>query len=62
MTPEDIRIARGVLGLSQVGLARALGVDVSTVAHWEQGVNAPPAYLRLALEAVQQQAEDADAG
>lgn len=52
MTPDDLRAFRNKLGLSQAGLARALGVDVMTVSRWERGAMAiqHPTILRLALE------------
>lgn len=37
MTPAAIREARDKLGLSQTQLARALGVSVRSVKHWEAG-------------------------
>lgn len=41
MTPERIKALRGVLGLSQRGLAEALGMSLGAVRHWEQGIRLP---------------------
>ena len=52
MSGTELRTVRNKLGLSQAGLARALGVDVMTVSRWERGAMAiqHPTILRLALE------------
>jgi DNA-binding transcriptional regulator YiaG len=41
--PDRLRAARQALGLSQESFARRLGVNPSTVQHWEQGRHTPPA-------------------
>jgi transcriptional regulator with XRE-family HTH domain len=38
VTPDELRAARAKLGLTQLALARALGVTQVTVARWETGV------------------------
>lgn len=52
MTPTDLRTSRQALGLTQQGLAEALGVSPNTIARWERGEMAVqhPAIVRLALE------------
>ena len=47
---EQVRALRRVIGLSQSGLARRLGVTRDAVASWEQGKREPGAinYLRMA--------------
>ena len=51
-TAEDIRTLRRYLGLTQVLLARAMGVSVHTLRNWEQGRRVPEgpalALLRIA--------------
>lgn len=37
MTPDEIRAWREARGLSQAGLAKALGVRQATVSRWETG-------------------------
>lgn len=49
MAPAELAHARESLYLSRLELAVMLGVSDSTVAHWEQGVQRIPPYLRLAL-------------
>lgn len=55
MTPDDLRARRLALSLSQKQLAEAIGVSKSTVAHWEQGVQAVPPYLDLALQTLERE-------
>lgn len=44
---REIRAARDAKGLSQPALAKLLGVDKSTISHWESGRNGPrPAVAR----------------
>jgi DNA-binding transcriptional regulator YiaG len=50
LTPDDVVAARRQLGLTQVELARALGVALTTLQRWELGLTRPPPYLRLALD------------
>jgi len=54
MFGADLRTRRAALGLTQAQLARALGVNRETVAHWEQGVNRPAntALIVRALDAL----------
>lgn len=48
MTPDDLRAIRRALGLSQEGLAAAVGVHRVTVARWELGTHhVPPPVERL---------------
>jgi DNA-binding transcriptional regulator YiaG len=49
MQPSDLIRAREALNLSRRDLALVLGVSSSTVAHWEQGHQEAPPYLRHAL-------------
>jgi DNA-binding transcriptional regulator YiaG len=53
MAPDDLRTRRLALHLSQKQLAEVLSVSTSTVAHWEQGVQAIPVYLDLALQTLE---------
>jgi DNA-binding transcriptional regulator YiaG len=46
---RDIRAARKRMGVSQAGLADALGVDVMTVSRWERGVRLPARAVYLAI-------------
>ena len=41
LLPQRLRAYRQVFGLSQRALANRLGVDESTVWHWEQGTSRP---------------------
>jgi len=51
MTPDELRMWRWVHdGMSQQELADHLGVAVLTVKRWEGGTRTPPAFLRLAME------------
>ncbi len=49
MTAEELRKRRSALGMSQMRLATALGVHVTTVIGWERGRHPMPRYLPLAL-------------
>ncbi len=51
MTPEELRNARIHLGLSQAGLAAALGVagGSRTVGRWERGERAVPGVVGVAM-------------
>ena len=55
MTPMQLIDAREALHLSQVDLARALGVAANTVNRWEKGQRPIPSYLWLALEGLHHQ-------
>lgn len=52
LTPDDIRIARAELGLSQRSFAEALSTSRRNVEDWEAGKSCPPRYLRLAIAAL----------
>lgn len=52
MTPAELVERRQVLHLSQINLARALGVAANTVNRWEAGTRSIPSYLGLALDGV----------
>lgn len=53
MTKEDLVALRERLELTQQELADRLGVDRVTIARWETGTRAIPAFLGLALETVE---------
>ena len=57
MTADELKQARKALGLSQMALSRALGVDGRTVRRWEAGDSIIPPFLPLALEAVKYRQE-----
>jgi DNA-binding transcriptional regulator YiaG len=48
--PEKVRATREVFGLSQPLFAKFLGVDVSALRHWEQGIRSPSAVVRRFLD------------
>lgn len=48
----NIQRQRKVAGMSQEGLAAALGVDQSAVSRWENGVTAPTIENQLAIARV----------
>lgn len=50
MIPEDLRAARKQLGLTQAGLAAALGVTTTAVAYWERGERPMPPWMDLAID------------
>jgi DNA-binding transcriptional regulator YiaG len=45
-TPDKVRATREVFGLSQPLFAKFLGVEVSPLRHWEQGIRSPSAVVR----------------
>jgi DNA-binding transcriptional regulator YiaG len=49
LTPPELKEARARLGLSQEGLAFALGVNRLSVLRWEGGVHRIPAMVTLAI-------------
>jgi DNA-binding transcriptional regulator YiaG len=49
-TPDKVRATREVFGLSQPLFAKFLGVDVSALRHWEQGIRSPSAVVRRFLD------------
>ena len=61
MGEEDIKVIvcglRDALGLTQEGLARELGVTVSTVFRWEKGRSRPSGLALRAIERLRAQAE-----
>lgn len=52
MTKRALKHFRSTYGLTQARLADALKVNVSTVAHWEQGVTPMPRWLPASLAAL----------
>lgn len=42
MTPDDLKTTRATLALTQQQLAETIGVTVSTIAKWEQGIHPIP--------------------
>lgn len=58
MTPSEFRAARKRLGMSREKLAAALGVDRKTIGNWSWGHTTPPAFLALAIEALERRAEN----
>jgi DNA-binding transcriptional regulator YiaG len=52
LSPRLIRTLRKRLGLSQVALARLVGVSAPAVAHWEAGNSAPKGQNRAHLVAL----------
>ncbi|MEU3501697.1 helix-turn-helix transcriptional regulator [Streptomyces hundungensis] len=48
-SPSGLRAARGVRGMSQDDVARAIGVTPNTVGRWERGKGAPSSRLFGAL-------------
>ena len=49
---ERLLSARQLLGLTQAGLAKKLGVDRGTVGDWERGVRLPPEGRLAVVEAL----------
>lgn len=49
MEPENIRMLRHNLGLTQEEFAHRLGITVATVNRWENGHNSPTRLARKAL-------------
>lgn len=52
MTPAELKAWRAAAGLSQVGLAQLLEVNVITVSRWERGQARIPRMLELALASI----------
>ena len=48
---QKIRIYRKLMGLRQKDLARLLGIDPSTIGHWEKGKHKPERKLLKELAA-----------
>ena len=55
LRPEELKAFRKRLGLTQTGLAKALGVQRVTVARWESGLRKTPSLLPLALKGLSSQ-------
>lgn len=53
MTPGELKKWREKMNLSQVELAKILGVHVITLARWETDARPIPTFLHLALEALE---------
>jgi DNA-binding transcriptional regulator YiaG len=49
-TADKVRATREVFGLSQPLFAKFLGVEVSALRHWEQGIRSPSAVVRRFLD------------
>ena len=49
MTSDEVKLARKDLGLTQQGLAKALGVSISTVQRWEYNVTKVRKVYELAM-------------
>ena len=49
-TPDKVRATREIFGLSQPLFAKFLGVEVSALRHWEQGIRSPSAVVRRFLD------------
>ena len=54
MNASEFSSARANLGLSQAGMATALGVDQGTISRWESGKARIPAAIELALATLQE--------
>jgi putative transcriptional regulator len=50
--PDDVQAVRQLLGLSQPRFASFLGVDVSTVRSWEQGIRSPSSIARRFMDEI----------
>jgi len=50
MTSNELKAWRAHWRISQSELAKLLGINIRTVAHWEAGTSPTPPYLDLALE------------
>jgi putative transcriptional regulator len=51
-SPKTVRKTRDLLGCSQSIFARFLGVSISTVRNWEQGVNEPEHVARRLMDEI----------
>jgi len=54
-TATELKAFRAATGLSQAELAKTLGASKRAVEDWEAARRSPPAFLRLALAAVNAQ-------
>ena len=50
MSPQEVKLLRGRLGMNQEDMARALGVTVFTVSRWETGRRQPSPLAVRALK------------
>jgi DNA-binding transcriptional regulator YiaG len=55
--PVDIKAIRLDLGFTQEDLARKLGLALSTVSKWEQGVTSPSRLAREKLQTLRRKEE-----
>lgn len=53
MTPAQLRLWREHHQLSQLQLARRLGVDHMTISRWERGTRQIPSFLLLAIRGLE---------
>lgn len=62
MTPEELRLRRRRLGMSQRSLARELGTTANTIARWERGelAIAQPRMLHMAIRCIEQDFEESE--
>lgn len=58
MHKNELRKKREALQMTQAQLAKALGVDSTTISRWERGVRPIPTYLSLALQTFEQQSQE----
>jgi DNA-binding transcriptional regulator YiaG len=52
---SEVKAVRNKLKLTQLGLAQALGMSLSTVRSWEQGTKKPDGLARKVLRALKKQ-------
>jgi len=57
MKAKDIKALRRQLGLTQKGMAEALGCKVSSIEHYEQGVRNPSEVFAERLENLKKKAD-----
>ena len=50
--PEYLRKYRDVNGFTQASLADRLMISKRVVENWEGGINTPPPYLKITLDAI----------
>lgn len=50
----DVRVVRGLTGLSQAKFAELLGIELATLRNWEQGRRDPTGPARALLRAIHQ--------
>ena len=55
MTAQEIKEARKKLGLTQQELVEAIGGNLSTLRHWEQGVNKVNKYAIIVINQLLEQ-------